>query len=79
MTGDLSYTNAGYNPPYLVRAATGAVEELTVGGPVLGILPIARYQSATLWMERGDVLVMFSAGITEAQSVAAEEMARSDC
>ena len=73
VTGDLSYTNAGHNPPYLVRAATGAVEELTVGGPVLGILPMARYQSATLRMEPGDVLVMFSDGITEAQSVASEE------
>jgi serine phosphatase RsbU (regulator of sigma subunit) len=72
-TGELSYTNAGHNPPYLVRAANGEVELLTVGGPVLGILPAARYQSATLQMLPGDVLVMFSDGITEAQSAAGEE------
>ena len=72
-TGELSYTNAGHNPPYLVRAATGAVEQLTVGGPVLGILQMAKYQSAGLRMETGDVLVMFSDGITEAQSPTGEE------
>lgn len=72
-TGELSYTNAGHNPPYLVRAANGEVEQLTVGGPVLGILPAARYQSGTLRMEPGDVLVMFSDGITEAQSPTGEE------
>ena len=72
-TGELSYTNAGHNPPYLVRAATGEVEQLTVGGPVLGILQMAKYQSAALRMETGDVLVMFSDGITEAQSPTGEE------
>ena len=72
-TGELSYTNAGHNPPYLVRAATGEVEQLTVGGPVLGILQMAKYQSAALRMETGDVLVMFSDGITEAQSPSGEE------
>jgi sigma-B regulation protein RsbU (phosphoserine phosphatase) len=73
VTGELSYTNAGHNPPYLVRAATGDIEQLTAGGPVLGILPAARYQSAVLKMEPGDVLVMFSDGITEAQSPSGEE------
>ncbi len=72
-TGVVNYTNAGHNPPYLVRAATGKIEELTVGGPVLGILPGARYESASLRLEIGDVLVMFSDGITEAQSPAGEE------
>ena len=72
-TGVVNYTNAGHNPPYLVRAATGEIEELTVGGPVLGILPGARYESASLRLEIGDVLVMFSDGITEAQSPTGEE------
>jgi phosphoserine phosphatase RsbU/P len=72
-TSELSYTNAGHNPPYLVRAASGEIEELTVGGPVLGILPSAKYQSASLKLEPGDVLVMFSDGITEAQSPTGEE------
>jgi len=72
-TGELSYTNAGHNPPYLLRTATRTIEELTVGGPVLGILPAARYQSATVRLDPGDVVVMFSDGITEAQSVSGEE------
>jgi serine phosphatase RsbU (regulator of sigma subunit) len=71
VTGELSYTNAGHNPPYLVRAATGDIEQLTAGGPVLGILPAARYQSAVLKMEPGDVLVMFS-DVTGAQSPSGE-------
>jgi len=72
-TGELAYSNAGHNPPYLVRAATGEIETLTVGGPVLGILPVARYQAASVQLERGDVVVMFSDGITEAQSPTQEE------
>ena len=72
-TGELSYSNAGHNPPYLLRAASGEVEQLTVGGPVLGILPAARYESAMVRIEPGDVLVMFSDGITEAQSASGEE------
>lgn len=73
-SGELHYVNAGHNPPYLVRAAAGApIEELTVGGPVLGILSAARYQSASLRLQPGDVLLMFSDGVTEAQSPTQEE------
>ncbi|MCC6536494.1 MAG: SpoIIE family protein phosphatase [Bryobacterales bacterium] len=72
-TGELAYSNAGHNPPYLVRAASGEIEALTAGGPVLGILPGARYESASMQLERGDVVVMFSDGITEAQSPTQEE------
>lgn len=74
--GVLNYVNAGHNPPYLLRGAGGsgsAIEELTVGGPVLGILPGARYQSAAVDFRPGDILVMFSDGVTEALSPSREE------
>lgn len=74
--GMLNYVNAGHNPPYLLRGAGGpgsAIEELTVGGPVLGILAGARYQSAAVEFRAGDVLVMFSDGVTEALSPTLEE------
>jgi serine phosphatase RsbU (regulator of sigma subunit) len=64
-TGDLKYVSAGHNPPLMVRAQ-GGYEELTAGGVILGILPMAKYEEAAAKMEPGDVLVLFSDGVTEA-------------
>jgi serine phosphatase RsbU (regulator of sigma subunit) len=71
-TGEFSYVNAGHNPPYLVRAS-GAVEALTEGGPIMGILRNITYQEAQGKLERGDVLAIFSDGITEASNLASDE------
>ena len=71
-TGELVFTNAGHNPPLLVRAA-GGVEELKGGGMILGILPLAKYQESRAKFEPGDVLVLFSDGVTEAASPGGEE------
>jgi sigma-B regulation protein RsbU (phosphoserine phosphatase) len=64
-TGSLVYTNAGHNPPLLVRASS-AFETLPGGGTILGILPMATYQEERTRMEPGDVLVLYSDGVTEA-------------
>src|SRR5579863_2121336 len=64
-TGELVYTNAGHNPPLLVRAA-GGFDKLAGGGVILGILPMAGYQETRVEMQRGDILVLFSDGVTEA-------------
>lgn len=64
-TGELTYSNAGHNPPLVVRAA-GDCETLGTGGVMLGILPMAQYQEATVHLVKGDVLVLFSDGVTEA-------------
>ncbi len=64
-TGELIYTNAGHNPPLLVRAKSG-FEALPGGGMILGILPMASYQEDRSRMEPGDVLVLYSDGVTEA-------------
>jgi len=64
-TGALVYTNAGHNPPLLIRAA-GGFDKLAGGGVILGILPQAVYKEAAIRMEPGDVLVLFSDGVTEA-------------
>ncbi|MBI4364473.1 MAG: SpoIIE family protein phosphatase [Candidatus Latescibacteria bacterium] len=66
-TGDLRYVNAGHNPPYLVRAS-GEVEMLSVGGLLLGMFPEAGYESAAVQMSPGDVLVLYSDGVTEARN-----------
>ena len=64
-TGELVYVNAGHNPPLVVRA-TGEVDILKTGGMILGILPMAKYQEARATLRSGDVLVLFSDGVTEA-------------
>jgi serine phosphatase RsbU (regulator of sigma subunit)/pSer/pThr/pTyr-binding forkhead associated (FHA) protein len=71
-TGRLNYVNAGHNPPLLVRA-DGRVEELTEGGMVLGLLDSAPYVDATVALDAGDVLVVFSDGVTETWNPADEE------
>jgi sigma-B regulation protein RsbU (phosphoserine phosphatase) len=64
-TGELVYANAGHNPPLMVRA-TGGFDRLSGGGVILGVLPQATYQESRACMEPGDVLVLFSDGVTEA-------------
>jgi sigma-B regulation protein RsbU (phosphoserine phosphatase) len=64
-TGELVYTSAGHNPPVLVRAK-GGYELLVSGGIILGIMPMAKYEESRITLEKGDVLVMFSDGVTEA-------------
>ena len=73
-TGQLSYVNAGHNPPFLIRA-DGSVETLTIGGPVIGMLPpmIVSYEMGTVELRAGDVLVGFTDGISEAMNPADEE------
>jgi sigma-B regulation protein RsbU (phosphoserine phosphatase) len=71
-TGELAYANAGHNPPILVRA-NGDAEMLEGGGPVLGILPIAPYSEMHAHLERGDMIAIYSDGVTEANNVAYDE------
>jgi serine phosphatase RsbU (regulator of sigma subunit) len=70
--GELVYVNAGHNPPLLVRAS-GSFETLEGGGMILGILPKAGYQERRAALATGDVLVLFSDGVTEAPDPRGEE------
>jgi serine phosphatase RsbU (regulator of sigma subunit) len=71
-TGDLAFANAGHNPPIIVRAS-GEAEMLEGGGPVLGILSIATYAEKHARLERGDMLVIYSDGVTEANNMNHDE------
>lgn len=62
----LTYVNAGHNPPIVVRARDGAIEELLLTGIVLGAVENQEYSSRTLTIGPGDVLVMYTDGVTEA-------------
>jgi len=64
-TGALRFANAGHNPPIVVRAS-GEAQMLEGGGPVLGILPIAPYFEDHICLNRGDMLFLYSDGVTEA-------------
>jgi sigma-B regulation protein RsbU (phosphoserine phosphatase) len=66
-TGHITYVNAGQNPP-LLRRASGRLERLTEGGVALGMFDQATYTAGTLTLGAGDVLVLFSDGITEAEN-----------
>ena len=65
----LAYANAGHPPPFLLRA-DGGVSRLDRGGPVLGLLPDARYETASLELRAGDRLVLYTDGVVEAACAA---------
>lgn len=74
----LSYVNAGHCPPILARKGRSSgnkveISRLHVGGPVLGVLPDARYEQAKLEVFPGDILVMYSDGLVEATNSRGEE------
>ena len=66
-TGELAFANAGHNPPVVMRAS-GESEMLEGGGPVLGILPIAPYGEMRMQLGTGDLLAIYSDGVTEANN-----------
>ncbi len=71
-TGDLLYANAGHNPPLLVRG-DGHYDLLEAGGPPLGILPAMEFQQYPEKLEPGDLLVIYSDGVTEAENIAGDQ------
>jgi sigma-B regulation protein RsbU (phosphoserine phosphatase) len=69
--GQLTYTNAGHNPPFIVGAS--GVRRLEEGGPVVGLLEFAPYTQATVPLTPGDIVVVFSDGVSEAENSEGEE------
>lgn len=71
-TATLRYINAGHNPP-LIGRADGTVEQLSAGGLPLGIMPMAEYEAGEMTLNAGDVLIIYSDGVSEANNIAEEE------
>jgi serine phosphatase RsbU (regulator of sigma subunit) len=80
----LTFANAGHPPPYLLSAPrnvggavaspeSAMVRRLTAGGPVLGLLPKATFQQESVKLTVGDVLLLFSDGVSEAMNAIDEE------
>lgn len=66
-TGRLEFVNAGQTPP-LLRRQDGSIERLLQGGIALGMFEGSTYQAGELQLHPGDALLMYSDGITEAES-----------
>jgi sigma-B regulation protein RsbU (phosphoserine phosphatase) len=72
----LRYVNAGHLPPMLVRRNEGGeleIQRLTEGGPVLGLLKDADYRQGHAAVRAGDLLLLYSDGVVEAESASGEQ------
>ena len=68
----MTFTNAGHNPPLLVRAG-GECVRLEAGGSVLGAFPNACFSEAQIQLHQGDRLLLFTDGLTEALDASGEQ------
>jgi serine phosphatase RsbU (regulator of sigma subunit)/pSer/pThr/pTyr-binding forkhead associated (FHA) protein len=71
-TGKLQFINAGHNPP-LIGHSDGTIEQLASGGFPLGILPTAEYELGETSLNTGEVLVIYSDGVSEANNLKGDE------
>ena len=71
----LTYTNAGHNPPILLKQ-NGSLSFIDRGSIPLGMFRDTRYHEYYLTTEPGDVLVLYTDGVTEAQNPEGEEFGR---
>jgi serine phosphatase RsbU (regulator of sigma subunit)/pSer/pThr/pTyr-binding forkhead associated (FHA) protein len=69
--GQLTYCNAGHNPPLVIGG--NGFRRLERGGPIVGLFEAANYEEETVQLSPGDWLVVFSDGISEAMSATGEE------
>ncbi len=70
--GVLIFSNAGHNPPLLLRA-DGTTEELSDGGLALGVLEDSTYEERPLAVGHGDVVVLYTDGVSEAENESGEQ------
>jgi sigma-B regulation protein RsbU (phosphoserine phosphatase) len=69
--GKLTYCNAGHTPPFVLGKS--GVRRLEDGGPVVGLLEFAPFSQETVPLDPGDVIIVFSDGVSEALNAAGEE------
>jgi serine phosphatase RsbU (regulator of sigma subunit) len=73
--GNLTYINAGHEPPVILTAA-GEIVMLRPTGPAVGLLPKMNFISRQVRLDQGDILIAFTDGVTEATSPAEEILGR---
>lgn len=72
-TGDLTYVNAGHDPP-IMCTTLGEVRRLPGTGLVIGVVPGTTYQERTVHLDPGDILFVYTDGATEARNDQEEEL-----
>ena len=72
-TGILTYANAGHNPGFLLRADSGEVESMPNTGIPLGMFEEMAWKQVQIQINPGDILLLYSDGVPEAQNMANEE------
>jgi sigma-B regulation protein RsbU (phosphoserine phosphatase) len=71
-THRFTYTNAGHNPPFLLRSS-GEMETLSVGGLPVGLMSGVSYEQGEVGIGPEDVLVLYTDGVSEAMDAAGDE------
>ena len=72
-TGEVTYTNAGHNPPYLIKA-DGSIEQLPLSKNIVaGVFESFEFSEDTLQLEHGDMLLLYTDGVTEATDIEFKE------
>ena len=66
--GTGQFISAGHNPAYLFRSATGRIGRLISDSYILGMFDFASYESRAFRLDKGDILVVCSDGLTDAQN-----------
>jgi serine phosphatase RsbU (regulator of sigma subunit) len=69
----LEYANGGHNPPLLLHSKTGKSVQLDCGGPIMGILPDPQFTNTVVALSQGDILTLFTDGVTEQENEAGDE------
>jgi sigma-B regulation protein RsbU (phosphoserine phosphatase) len=72
-SGQLTYVNAGHNPPLLCRGEQDELTELGRTGIILGVLEEAAFEQRTIQLHPGDLLLLYTDGVTEATDGQGEE------
>ncbi len=68
----LTYVNAGHNPPMVCHAVDGSFTELPATGIAIGALMDAGYTAESVQLDKGDIIVLYTDGITEAENARLE-------
>jgi serine phosphatase RsbU (regulator of sigma subunit)/CHASE2 domain-containing sensor protein len=72
-SGTLTYCNCGHNPALLLRRGESAFESLRKCGPALGIIEHAKYAPRSIALSPGDLLFLYTDGVTEAENARSDQ------
>ena len=74
-TRHVAYVNAGHNAPFVLRPSDGECDVFRwdIGGAVIGLLPQAQYQQGCFQLQPGDVIVLYTDGVSESMNAEDEE------